>query len=38
MRGHKPSFAIIKTFPSKIKIKIIELNGAKLEDKTFFVG
>src|SRR3989338_1433814 len=37
MRGHKPSFAIIKTFPSKIKIKIIELNGAKLEDKTFFI-
>ncbi len=36
-RGFEPSFAIIKTAPSKINVKIIDLCGNILEEKTFFV-
>ncbi|MBI2092303.1 MAG: metallophosphoesterase family protein [Deltaproteobacteria bacterium] len=36
-RGFEPSFAIIRTAPQKIDVKIIGLRENVLEEKTFFV-
>jgi len=37
-RGSPPTFAIVETSPSKLRVRIVHLDGQILEDKMFHVG